>query len=216
MYLGGLFPNSYENSKFLMFMFTWVQGVSNFGFIVMIVNLLPHNMYPKLAAKWGSLIYFSSSFADFTIQKIGISEWTKVRMCLLFPTLSVARASQNLAIFEYTPGGTGLNYDETLFEPYHNFRILSYFFIMLYSLVFHFSIGMLFLKYGSVPEIIRNFVKCVSRSRVESWDVPNGDPSRIGLKSIDPKNFENRHDWNLSSPNYKDIETGNNQEVLKI
>jgi len=74
MYFGGLFPKSMANSKLLMFMFTWLPGVSNFGFIVMIVNLLPHNMYPKLAAKWGSLIYFASSFFDFTIQKIGISE----------------------------------------------------------------------------------------------------------------------------------------------
>ena len=76
-----------------MFLFTWTQGVCNFGFIVMIVNLLPQNMYPKLAAKWGSLIYFSSSFFDFTIQRIGISEQTKVLMSLLFPTLSLARAS---------------------------------------------------------------------------------------------------------------------------
>ena len=67
MYFGNLFPKSFANSKLLMFLFTWVQGVSNFGFIVMIVSLLPHNMYPKLAAKWGSLIYFSSSFVDFTI-----------------------------------------------------------------------------------------------------------------------------------------------------
>jgi hypothetical protein len=99
-----------ENSKSLMFFFIWIQGVSNFGFIVMIVNLLPHDMYPKLAAKWGSLIYFSSAFVDFTIQKIGIAEVTKVKMCLLFPTLAIARANKNLVIFEYTPGGVGLTY----------------------------------------------------------------------------------------------------------
>ena len=156
MLLGGLFPQSIQNSKLLMFAFLWVPGVANFGFIVMIVNLLPHNMYPKLAAKWGSLIYFSSAFADFTIQKIGIAERTKNLMCMAFPTLSVARASKNLAIFEYTPGGTGLNFDDTLFKPYHNFRIISFFGIMIYALVFHFSIGMLFERYGNVPEIIKN------------------------------------------------------------
>jgi len=33
----------------------------------MIVALLPETMYPKLAAQWGTLIYFGSTFADFTI-----------------------------------------------------------------------------------------------------------------------------------------------------
>jgi len=80
-------------------------------------------------------------------------------MSLIFPTLSLARASKNIAIFEYTPGGTGLNFDETLFGKYHNFRIITYFAIMIYALVFHFSVGMLFEKYGSVPEILRNIVK---------------------------------------------------------
>lgn len=80
------------NSKLLMFLFWWLPGVCNFGFIVMIVNLLPSNMYPKLAAKWGSLIYFGSSFFDFSIQQIGISESTKVAMSVLFPTLSLCRA----------------------------------------------------------------------------------------------------------------------------
>ena len=93
MFYGGLFPKSFGNSPFLMVMFNWAPGVSNFGFIVLIVNLLPTNMYPKLAAKWGSLIYFSSSFFDFTIQNIGICEQTKVLMTMLFPTLSLARAS---------------------------------------------------------------------------------------------------------------------------
>ena len=69
MYFGGLFPHSFENSPFLLFMFTWLQGFSNFGFIIMICSLLPQDMYPKLAAKWGTLIYFGSAFADFTIQK---------------------------------------------------------------------------------------------------------------------------------------------------
>jgi hypothetical protein len=164
-YLGGLFPLSFNNSMTLMFLFTWLQGVANFGFIVMIVNLLPHSMYPKLAAKWGSLIYFSSSFVDFTIQKIGIPERTKNLMGMAFPTLAVSRASRNLAIFEYTPGGTGLNFDETLFEPYHHFRIISFGLIMVWALIAHFSIGMLFEKYGSVPEIIRNFIVLLKGNR---------------------------------------------------
>jgi hypothetical protein len=33
----------------------------------MITAILPYDMLPKMAAKWGSLIYFSQTFADFTI-----------------------------------------------------------------------------------------------------------------------------------------------------
>lgn len=67
MYLGGLFPTTFNAAPSLLFAFTWLQGFSNFGFIIMICALLPQNMYPKLAAKWGTLIYFGSAFADFTI-----------------------------------------------------------------------------------------------------------------------------------------------------
>lgn len=78
---------------------------------------------------------------------------------MLFPTLSLARSCQNLAIFEYTPGGSGLNYDETLYGKYHNFRIISFYLIMVFSLIFHFSIGMLLERYGSFPELIRSMTR---------------------------------------------------------
>jgi len=63
----GLFPKSYANSFLLMFLFMWVQGISNFGFIIMMSAILPKNMQPKIAAKIGTLIYFGSLFADFTV-----------------------------------------------------------------------------------------------------------------------------------------------------
>ena len=154
-------------------------------------------MYPKLAAKWGSLIYFSSSFFDFTIQKIGIAESTKIIMSLAFPTLSVARASRNLAVHEYTPGGEGLDYNDTLLEPYHNYRIITYFGVMIYALVFHFMIGMLFENYGSVPEIINHFSKFCRGNRKEAWELTGIDPSRQSLKEIDINNFETEEDKNL-------------------
>lgn len=161
MIVGGLFPQSLSNSWLLMFSFVWFQGVANFGFIVLIVSLLPHDMYPKLAAKWGSLVFFGSSFVDFTIQKIGIAEWKKVALSLMFPTLSIARASQNIVIFEYTPGGTGLNFDETLYAPYHDYRVITYFAIMVYSLVVTFAVGLLFEKYGNLPSIFRQLLSSV-------------------------------------------------------
>lgn len=82
-----------------------------------------------------------------------MSEEDKIFMSLIFPTLSTARASRNLCIYEYTPGGDGLTWD-TLWWEYHNYRIITYFWIMLYAFVLHFSIGMLFEKYGSVPQIL--------------------------------------------------------------
>ena len=124
----------------------------------MVCSLLPQDMYPKLAAKWGTLIYFGSAFADFTIQKPAVSEFDKTKMSLLFPTLATARASRNLCIYEYTPGGPGLAWDN-LWVKYHNYRIGTYFVVMVYALVLHFLIGMLFEKYGSAPEIFRSAVK---------------------------------------------------------
>ena len=41
MYFGGLFPKSFSNAPFLLFLFSWIQGISNFGFIVMCSALLP-------------------------------------------------------------------------------------------------------------------------------------------------------------------------------
>ena len=67
MYFGGLFPKTFKKAPELLFAFVWIQGISNFGFIVMITALMPHDMLPKLAAMWGSLIFFGSTFADFTI-----------------------------------------------------------------------------------------------------------------------------------------------------
>jgi len=148
-------------------------------------------MYPKLAAKWGSLIYFSSSFFDFTIQKIGIAESTKLLVCMFFPTLSIARASKNLVIFEYTPGGPGLNYNETLLVPYHNFRIINYFFIMVYALIVHFMIGMLFEKYGSVPEILKELKTLITGTRDDLYASIEIEKTKSRTrKELDAANFE--------------------------
>ena len=120
-------------------------------------------------------------------------------MCLAFPTLSVARASKNLAIYEYTPGGTGLNFDDTLFEPYHNFRIIAYFGVMIYALVFHFMVGMLFERYGSVPEILKNVMNLIRGSNKEAWEINGTDPSRESLKEININNFETQQDKNSTT-----------------
>ena len=78
-----------------------------------------------------------------------------------------------------------------MWETYHNFRISVYFGIMLWALVFHFSIGMLFERYGSVPEIIRNIIKYIKGTSKEVWETDKArDQSRFKLKPIDPLNFE--------------------------
>ena len=74
-------------------------------------------MNPKLAAKWGSLVYFGSTFADISVQKSGISEVTKIIVSLIFPNVAITRASRNLSLFEYNTGGDGLT-RETVFENF--------------------------------------------------------------------------------------------------
>ena len=176
MYFGGLFPKSFSNSSILMFLYTWVQGISNFGFIVMISALLPQDMYPKLAAKWGTIIYFGSSFADFTVQKPGIAEIKKVIVSIFFPTIATARASRNLCKYEYVPGGTGLDWN-ILWEPYQEFRIGTYFIIMAWGLISHLIIGLLFENFGSINEIWRNFKRYIlfikSQEEIEAEKLKN-------------------------------------------
>jgi len=58
----------------------------------MMSALLPSKMHPKMAATWATLIYFGTTYADFTINKHGITEFKKIVMALLFPTLASARA----------------------------------------------------------------------------------------------------------------------------
>jgi hypothetical protein len=93
-----------------------------------------------------------------------VAEFDKLMMSLLFPTLATARASRNLCYYEYTPGGPGLAWDN-IWVSYHNYRIGTYFVVMIYALVLHFSIGMLFEKYGSVPEIARIVIKYFSKNK---------------------------------------------------
>jgi hypothetical protein len=113
-------------------------------------------MIPKIAAKWGTLIYFGSTFGDFMITKPAVDERTKVIMSLIFPNLATARASRNLCIFEYSGGGTGLNYHHTLWLKYHNFRIITYFLVMIYAFFLNLTVGLLFEKYGSLPVVFKN------------------------------------------------------------
>jgi len=136
-------------------------------------------------------------------------------MSMAFPTLSVARASQNLAIFEYTPGGSGLNYDYTLFEPYHNFRIITYFTVMLWALVFHFSIGMLFERYGSFPEIVRNVMKFLKGGDKQVW-AADGDPTRKMLKPLDSLNFEAENNSKAIFGHDEEEHRNNNKNSLSI
>ena len=111
-------------------------------------------MYPKLAGMWGALLFFGTTFADFMVQKSGVSETKKIIVSLMFPNVAIARANRNLAQFEYKPGGHGLSFNETLFESLDNYRISTYFLVMTFALVSQMLIGFLFEKYGSLNEII--------------------------------------------------------------
>lgn len=89
-------------------------------------------------------------------------------MSMIFPTLATARASRNLCLFEYIPGGSGLNWHDTLWVRYQNYRIITYYMVMVFAFFLHLSIGLLFEKYGSVPEILKNLkVTIFGRNRDE-------------------------------------------------
>ena len=96
---------------------------------------MPHDMYPKLAAKWGTLMYFCSAFIDLIIKKPGISESTKVIMSLIFPNLATTRACFNLVVFEFNPNGSGLGWNETLTGKIGGYRVITYFPVLLFALV---------------------------------------------------------------------------------
>jgi len=55
---GGMFERTMSKNPSMLFWYFWVQGLQSFGFVVMISTLLPEKMYPKISAKWGTLIYF--------------------------------------------------------------------------------------------------------------------------------------------------------------
>ena len=67
-------------------------------------------------------------------------------MTFIFPNLATARASRNLVLFEYNPAGTGLSYT-TLFENYQNYRISTYFIVMVWALLSQLVIGYYVEKY---------------------------------------------------------------------
>jgi hypothetical protein len=111
MSLGNFMPKTRANSTSLLFFIFWLQGVANYGFIILVVNLMPRDMYPKLAAKWGTLIYFCSAFIDFMVKNSGIAEWKKVCVALLIPNIATTRTSFNIVNYEWNVNGEGLNFD---------------------------------------------------------------------------------------------------------
>jgi len=200
MQLGNFFPKTRAKSSLLLFLFTWFQGVCNYGFIVLIVNLMPHDMYPKLAAKWGTLLYFCSAFLDLIVRKPGIAESTKVMMSLVFPNLATTRACYSLVVYEFNPNGTGLGWDSTLWGKLFNYRVISYFPTLTFALIFHFTLGMLLEKYGSAPAIWRTFMRYVfaERRKALKKSIVKDETARMAtLSPIDRRNFETAEDQDL-------------------
>lgn len=67
-------------------------------------------------------------------------------MSFLFPNLATARASKALCVFEYNPGGLGLNMD-TLWESYEGYRVIWYFAVMAFALLTHSTMGLIIMSY---------------------------------------------------------------------
>jgi len=60
----------------------------------------------------------------------------------MFPNVAITRASRNLSLFEYNPGGDGLTRD-TVFENFQNYRISTLYFVMIFALFTQTSLGMI-------------------------------------------------------------------------
>ena len=67
-------------------------------------------------------------------------------MSFIFPNLATVRASRNLVIFEYNPGGGGLDWQQ-LWVSYQNYMIGTFFVVMVWALVSQFTIGYHIEKY---------------------------------------------------------------------
>mgnify|MGYP000903434797 FL=1 len=157
-------------------------------------------MYPKLAAKWGTLLYFCSAFLDLLVKKPGIAESTKVMMSLLFPNLATTRACHSLVVYEFNPNGTGLGWDSTLWGKLYNYRVISYFPTLTFALIFHFTLGMLLERYGSAPAIWRSFMRYVfaERRKALKKSIVKDETARMAtLSPIDRSNFETAEDQDL-------------------
>ena len=122
MLVGGMFPRTLWANPHLFVLYLWMQGLQSFGFIIMVSTLLPSKMYPKIAAKWGTLIYFCQTFADFMTKKPYCPEAYKVAMGLIFPNTATAKAGITVVALDYKPGGVGLTL-ETMWQRHSNFTV---------------------------------------------------------------------------------------------
>ena len=174
MMLGNFMPKSLDRAPGLLFFIFWLQGVANYGFIILVVNLMPRDMYPKLAAKWGTLIYFCSAFIDFMVRNGGIAEWKKILVAMIIPNIATTRTSFNIVTFEWNVNGQGLSYDKSLYMKYENWRVINYFPLMLWSFTLHLTIGMLLEYHGSANQIWYSFMRWVYADR-----------KKLKLKSIE-------------------------------
>jgi hypothetical protein len=158
---------------------------------------MPHDMYPKLAAKWGTLLYFCSAFIDLIIKKPGISESTKIIMSLIFPNLATTRSCYNLVVYEFNPHGTGLGFDATLWGKIDGYRVITYFPVLLFALVFHFTLGMLLESYGSAPAIWKMWMRYVfaEKKKAKKKILMQDEAERMReLQPLDALNFETTED----------------------
>jgi hypothetical protein len=197
MHLGNFMPKTMGNSTSLLFFVFWLQGVANYGFIILVVNLMPRDMYPKLAAKWGTLIYFCSAFIDFTVKNPGISEWKKILVAMVIPNIATTRTSFNIVTYEWNVNGTGLGFDSTLFSRYMNWRVINYFPLLLWSFCLHLTIGMLLEHYGSANQIWYSFMRWVyaDRKKEKLKSLEKEEAIRMKkLSKVDQLNFENQED----------------------
>ena len=106
------------SNKFLVFIYFWLFGMSQFGFGVFISAFFSDS---KSAAITGTMIFFLSSFIYEPIATNAISETTK-NLFSFFPVTAASLAGNNLVDFEAS--GVGLNFDNAN-EVYENYRFAT-------------------------------------------------------------------------------------------
>jgi hypothetical protein len=120
-----VFPHS---NWLLIFLLFWLFGMSLFGYIMFIQSLFS---VPRTASIMSILIYFFTSFLDFTVNSAYIEQYRKI-MASILPTIGMSRSLSNISRFE--KAGIGLHLDN-LSEVYVNYSILSAYYMFILGMV---------------------------------------------------------------------------------
>lgn len=118
----------------LILLFFWLYGMSLFGYIIFIQSLFS---VPRTASIMSILIYFFTSFLDFTVNSSYLEEYRKILASIL-PTIGMARAISNIS--KYEKAGIGLQ-TSNIFEVYRNYSVFTAYYMFIVGCVLSYLTG---------------------------------------------------------------------------